>query len=126
MSSSDNPSKSLKTPSKSSDTPPTAIDTFSPAIHMPPFDIEQRIAELEDSLDPKSQYYEPVQHHVNIKKLIELYKNGSRTSNSTPIYICNGEIITREKFLAGAGWTFVDVSPNIICHELLLTSKFRV
>ena len=123
MSSSEAP-KSFSSTSKSSS---DIFKYFSPAIPVPStFDVEKYIAQLKDYLDPKSPHHEPPQQHVNINKLIELYETGERKDNFTTIYIRKGEVITEEQFWAVPDWCFVDVSSDTICHELLLTSEFRV
>ena len=107
-------SKSFSNTSESSS---DTLEHYSPAIPIPiTFDVEKYIAELKDSLDPKSPYHEPPQQHVNIKKLIELYETGERKDNLTTIYIRHGEIITAEEFLAVPDWCFVDVRSSSKYH----------
>jgi hypothetical protein len=49
---------------------------FSPAMPIPSvFDVDRRIRVLRDCLDPKHPLYQPEQHHVNIKALIQLYED---------------------------------------------------
>lgn len=126
-SSSDAPTDTPKSWSSTSESSSDIFKYFSPAIPIPSiFDREKYIAQLKDYLDPKSPHHEPPQQHANIKKLIELYETGQRKDNFTTIYIRKGEVITQEQFWAVADWCFVDVSSDISCHELLLTSEFRV
>ena len=50
---------------------------FSPVIPWPqPFDVEKRIQELRDHLDPNDPSYQPEQQHTNIKAAIKLYEDG--------------------------------------------------
>lgn len=107
--------------------PPNTVITYSPAIPIPgTFDLQAYIARLKDFLNPQSPHYERPQHHINVKKLIELYESGERKDSTTAIYISKGEVITEAQFWANPKeWCYIDISSNIICQELLLTWGFR-
>ena len=72
-----------------------------PAIANPaPFDVQKRIQELRDCLDPKTPYYQPERQHVNIKAAIKLYEEG-KIDGVKQVHIMNGEIVPEEKIFKG-------------------------
>jgi hypothetical protein len=71
--------------------------TFSPAIpNSFVFDVQGRIQEPRDSLDPKHLLYQPEQQHANIKTLIKLYED-KEIDGIQQVYVMEGKVVTEEE-----------------------------
>ncbi len=82
---------------------------FLPAIPQPRvFDVQARIQQLRDSLDPKNPLYQPEQQHVNIKAVIKLYEDGE-IDGIQEVYVREGKIVTEEEAIK-KGWAWAEVS----------------
>jgi hypothetical protein len=79
---------------------------FSPAIPLPaPYDIEKRIQQLRNYLDPNHPDYQPEQQHTNIKAAIKLYEDG-KIDGWKPVYITDGKIVPKEEIFRGGSWSW--------------------
>jgi hypothetical protein len=83
---------------------------FAPAIPMPFVrDVQERIQQLRNYLDPNHPQYEREEQHVNIKAAIKLYEDG-KIDGLQHVYIMEGKIVTRkEVFKKGMVWAWFEV-----------------
>jgi hypothetical protein len=73
------------------------------------FDMEQHVAKLYESLNPKSPSYERESQHVNIRALINLYESGKRKSNVEEVWIMGGKVVTKKEALTTKEWAISEV-----------------
>jgi hypothetical protein len=74
---------------------------FSPAIPWPqPPDIQKRIQELRDYLDPNNPNCQPEQQHSNIKAAIKLYQDG-KIDGVEQVFLMDGKVVPREEIFNG-------------------------
>ena len=82
---------------------------FSPAMPVPfVFDVQGRIQELRDSLDPKHPLYQPEQQHVNIKAIIKLYED-KKIDGIQEVWVVEGKVVTEEEAENYPGWAWQEV-----------------
>ena len=82
---------------------------FAPAIPLPvKFDMQARVRQLRTFLDPSDPWYQPEAQHVNIRKVIELYLDGT-IDGSEKIYVSEGRVITKEAFQRRTTWGVSEV-----------------
>jgi hypothetical protein len=82
---------------------------FSPAIPIPfVFDVQGRIQQLHDFLDPKHPLYQPEQQHVNIKALIKLYED-KKIDGIQEVWVMEGKVVTEEEAINYTGWAWQEV-----------------
>lgn len=82
---------------------------FSPAIPLrTPFDVQKRIQDLHEYLNPESPQCQPEQQHVNIKATIQFYKD-KKIDGSQRVYIMDGELVSREEMFKGSTWAWGEV-----------------
>ena len=98
--------------------PTTRLPNFSPATPIPlQFDLEKHLRYLYSRLDPQSPNYERPEQHRNLRKLIELYENGTRKDDSQVIHIMGGEIVSREIAHNTYDWCLTEVRIPLIFHQ---------
>ena len=74
---------------------------FSPAIPWPqPPDIQKRIQELRDYLDPNNPNCQPEQQHSNIKAAMKLYQDG-KIDGVEQVFLMDGKVVSREEIFNG-------------------------
>jgi len=97
---------------------------FSPAMPIPlHFDVGRRIVELEGYLNPEDPRYQPPEQHLNIRKVIDLYKTGT-IAGGEQVCVCHGRIIPLEDLFRIKDWKWLEV-----CRPLLgksMTNKFLI
>lgn len=78
---------------------------FSPAWSAPiQFDVQKRIQQLRNYLDPNHPEYQREQQHVNIKAIIKLYEEG-KIDGITQVWIKDGKIVSKEEARKKPGWS---------------------
>lgn len=98
--------------------PTTRLHNFSPATPIPlQFDLEKHLIFLHSRLDPQSPNYERPEQHRNLRKLIELYENGTRKDDREVIHITGGEIVTREIARKTYDWCLTEVRIPLIFYQ---------
>jgi hypothetical protein len=81
---------------------------FSPVIPLPiPFDVEERIQELRDYLDPNNPDYQPEQQHTNIKAAIRLYEDG-KIDGVEHVFIVDGKVVPEDEIYTTPSWTWFE------------------
>lgn len=91
--------------------------TFSSATPIPrEWSPEKRVTQLEATLDPKSPSYDRPEQHVNIRKLIDLYKNG-QIRPGEQVWVLEGRVVDRTTALKGPGWATVEVRSSSFRYE---------
>jgi len=74
---------------------------FSPVIPSPtPFDVQKRIQELRDYLDPNKPHYQPEEQHLNVKAAIKLYED-SKIDGKEQVFMMNGKVVDRDEIFKG-------------------------
>ncbi len=95
---------------------------FSPAIPIPfVFDVQKRIQQLRDFLDPKHPLYQPEQQHVNIKAVIKLYED-KKIDGIQGIWVMEGKVVTEEEAENYASWAWEEVYLFLFSPPKFLTS----
>ena len=78
-----------------------------------PFDIEARILQLREYLDPNSPNYERKEQHENIRAVIKLYEE-RKIDGVNMVYIVNAKVVSEEELFSRKTWGWVEG----MCYQL--------
>lgn len=99
-----------------------SVPYFSPATPIPlRFDVGRRVAELEGYLNPQDPRCEPPGQHLNIRKVIDLYKTGA-LAEGEQVCVCQGKIISFEDMLRTREWKWMEVCRSLLGKSMNNTS----
>lgn len=90
-----------------SDQMETPIKILPSAPAVAPFDIQKRIEELHNYLDPKSSNYQPEHQHINIRAVIKLYQEG-KIDGVEQVFIKDGKLIPRKEIATGPSAPWIE------------------
>lgn len=95
---------------------------FSPATPLPlQFDIGRRLAQLEGYLNPQDPRCQPLGQHLNIRKVIDLYKTGA-LAGGEQVCVCQGKIISFEDIPQTREWKWLEVCRPLLGKSMNNTS----
>lgn len=99
-----------------------SVPYFSPATPIPiQFDVGRRVAELEGYLNPQGPRCEPLGQHLNIRKVVDLYKTGA-LAGGEQVCVCQGKIISFEDMLRTREWKWMEVCRPLLGKSMNNTS----
>jgi hypothetical protein len=85
---------------------------FAPAIPLSePPDIQKRIQELREYLDPTHVNYQREEQHVNVEAAVKLYEEG-KINGEEHIYIMDGKVVSREETFRQKAFSWMEDSTN--------------
>jgi hypothetical protein len=85
---------------------------FAPAIPLSePPDIQKRIQELREYLDPTHVNYQREEQHVNVEAAVKLSEEG-KINGEEHIYIMDGKVVSREETFRQKAFSWMEDSTN--------------
>ena len=74
----------------------------------PAFDVQARVSQLEDFLNPNSSAFHRKEQHENIKKVIQLYQEGFLPTDDWT-WVTKGHVVSKAEVDKGLGWVWFEV-----------------